>query len=114
MMPICPVCKYEYKGGETECIDCGVPLVDELPDEQETDLEGVKYVPFRSYPSRLYAEMVKEALANEGIPAIIKTDQALSFAEMGTSSTVGVVLWVAEDSHDFAEQIADRMFDHNQ
>ena len=111
-MPICPVCKFEYEDGQTECLDCGVPLVDELPEDQEADLEGVKYVPFRSYPSRLYAEMVREALANEGIPAIIKTDQAYSFAEMGTSSTVKVVLWVAEDSHELAEQIADQMLDH--
>ena len=113
-MPICPVCKYEYKNGETECVDCSVPLVDELPEEPETDMEGIKYVPFRSYPSRLYAEMVKEALANEGIPAIIKTDQAYSFAEMGTSSTVSVVLWVAEDSQELAEQVAEQILSHNQ
>ena len=111
-MPICPICKYEYEDGQTECLDCGVSLVDELPEDTDNDLEGVKYVPFRSYPSRLYAEMVKEALANEGIPAIIKTDQALSFAEMGTSSTAKVVLWVAEDSLELAEEIADRILDH--
>jgi len=108
-MPICPVCKYEYEAGETECVDCGVPLVDELPDDPETVIAGLKYVPFRSYPSRLYAEMVREALANEGIPAIIKTDQAYSFAEMGTSSTVSVVLWVTEDSLELAERIADQI-----
>jgi hypothetical protein len=31
---------------------------------------------------------------------------------MGTSSTAKVVLWVAEDSTDFAEQIANQMLDH--
>jgi len=108
-MPICPRCKFEFDHGQTECIDCGVALVDELPDEPENDQEGIKYVPFRSYPSRLFAEMVREALANEGIPSIIKTDQAYSFAEMGTSSTVSVVLWVADDSQELAETIADQM-----
>jgi hypothetical protein len=108
-MPICPICKFEYDYGQTECIDCGVALVDELPDEPDVEQEGIKFVPFRSYPSRLYAEMVKEALANEGIPSIIKTDQAYSFAEMGTSSTVSVVLWVADDSQELAETVADQM-----
>ena len=28
---ICPECKAEYKPGFTECPDCGVHLVDELP-----------------------------------------------------------------------------------
>ena len=111
-MPICPVCKYEYDDGQTECIDCGVGLVDELPDEPEPDIDGIKYVPFRPYPSRLFAEMVREALANDGIPSIIKTDQAYPYAEMGTSSTVSVVLWVAEDSLELAEQIADRISEH--
>ena len=30
----CPNCKTEYRPGFTECADCGVTLVYELPDEQ--------------------------------------------------------------------------------
>lgn len=114
-MPICPICKYDYTNGETECIDCGVALIDELPTEPAIDLDDpdVRFAPFRNYPSRLHAEIVREALANEGIPALIKSDEAFGFAEMGTSSSAGVTLWVAEDSHDLATQIADRIFDQN-
>lgn len=112
-MPICPVCKYEYVNGETECVDCGVQLVDELSTESDARLEDIQYAPFRNYPSRLHAEMIREALANEGIPAIIKTDEAFGFAEMGTSSSAGVALWVAEDSQELAGQIADRIFDQS-
>ena len=43
-MPICPVCKYDYTSGETECIDCGVQLIDELPNGPEMDLEAVEKV----------------------------------------------------------------------
>jgi hypothetical protein len=109
-MPICPVCKYEYTDGSTECVDCGVTLVDELSDEPECELEGVKMSPFRSYTDRLHAEVIKEALANEGIPAIIKTDDAYSYSSFGPGDNE-VMLWVAEDSVDLAEEIADRIPD---
>ena len=36
-MPWCPKCKNEYVEGITTCADCGVELVDELPDEIEDD-----------------------------------------------------------------------------
>jgi len=33
----CPKCKAEYREGFTECYDCQVPLVPELPPEQERE-----------------------------------------------------------------------------
>lgn len=34
-MPWCPKCKSEYREGITECADCKIPLMDELPPESE-------------------------------------------------------------------------------
>lgn len=34
-MPWCPKCKNEYIEGITTCVDCGVDLVDELPEETD-------------------------------------------------------------------------------
>jgi hypothetical protein len=31
----CPECKSEYRAGVTECVDCGIPLVRELPKPEE-------------------------------------------------------------------------------
>lgn len=39
-MPWCPKCKCEYRDGITECADCKVPLVDELPTENELQSEN--------------------------------------------------------------------------
>ena len=109
-MPYCPNCKYEYKDNIEECPDCGAKLVDKL--EGET-FENIKYVPFRSLPSRLYAEMLKEALENEGIPSIIKGDDvAITYGSYGTTSAVEVSIWIPEDNLERAEQIADQMLDH--
>ena len=34
-MPWCPKCKCEYREGITECVDCKIALVDELPPDSE-------------------------------------------------------------------------------
>ena len=37
----CPSCKAEYRAGFTECADCGVDLVYELPEEQAVGKKGL-------------------------------------------------------------------------
>lgn len=112
-MPFCPRCKYEYVDGKTECVDCGAQLVDELPVENDVDVDDdVRYVAFRSYASRVHAEMVREVLANEGISAIIKGDELLGG---GTGLSAGgvarIMLWVPEDEKADAGRIADSILD---
>jgi DNA-directed RNA polymerase subunit RPC12/RpoP len=109
-MPYCPNCRYEYKDNIVECPDCGAKLVEKL--EEET-IEDIKYVPFRTLPSRLYAEMLKEALEKEGIPSIIKGDDVgIMLGSYSTTSPVEVSVWVQEENLEGAEQIADQMLDH--
>jgi hypothetical protein len=38
-MPFCPTCKAEYREGVTQCHDCGVALVERLPEERNEDFE---------------------------------------------------------------------------
>jgi len=113
-MPYCPRCKYEYTGGETECVDCGVPLVDELPvDSNGADRgDGSRYVAFRTYGNQVHAEMVREALANEGISAVVKGDEIYGAATgLSAGGVTKVVLWIPEDEAEYAARIADSILD---
>jgi uncharacterized Zn finger protein (UPF0148 family) len=110
-MPYCPKCGFEYQPGVEKCPDCDVPLVDKLPEEESP--ENVEYVPIRTLPSRLYAEMVQEALKKEGIPSFVKSDDiAITFPSYGTTSAVPVALWVPKDKVERSQEIADQMLDH--
>ena len=109
-MPYCPNCQYECKDNIEECPNCGAKLVDESGGEAS---DNIKYVRFRSLPSRLYAEMLQEALENEGIPSIIKGDDiAITLGSYSTTSPVEVTIWVPGEDLERTEQIADQMLDH--
>ena len=73
----------------------------------------IKYVPLRTLPSRLYAEMLKETLARNGIPSIIKGDDiGIMLGSYGTVSPALVFIWVPEEDKQKAEEIANEMLDH--
>lgn len=71
----CPRCKTEYPEGREECQECGTLLELHPPKEEELREQNSnhRFVPLRQNLSPLYAEMLREALDNEGIPALVKT-----------------------------------------
>ena len=71
-MPFCEVCKYEYVDDITICPDCGVKLVDKLPDEKN-ELEGVideELVTIFTTNDTIEATLVKEMLESSGITVL--------------------------------------------
>ena len=111
-MPFCPKCRYEYVEGVEVCPDCGVALVDELPEEEPP--RG-KLVPIRRFKSRLYAEMVKDVLDREGIPCFISGDDVGILGMSGFTGTDSVwpaTLWGPEDKKDYIESLSTQMLDH--
>jgi len=104
-MPFCPECQFEYKPGVIICPDCGSVLVEKLPDQPE--LEPVTFIHLRDVPSRIYAEMLKEALESEGIPSIIKGDDlGMLLGWNSTSSAVRISIWVDRNKLFEAKEIA--------
>ena len=106
-MPFCPNCRFEYTPEVEVCPDCGESLVPELPELEKEKVEDIKYVPLRSVPSRLYAEMLQGALEKRDIPCLIQAEDAgLMLGTLGTATTLRVVVWVPEELKPKAEEIA--------
>jgi len=108
-MPFCPNCRTEYRPGFTQCTDCGDPLVSELPelpraDEAVQELQLVKLLEFLTTTE---AEMVRELLEENGIPALLR----------GQADPLGIVsgaqpvaLLVAEQDLERAMEIYEAFF----
>jgi hypothetical protein len=110
-MPYCPKCRIEYQEERQKCPSCGSRLVGQLP--EEVPPESPDFVPLRNLPSRMYAQMLQEALRKEGIPSMIKSDDiAITFPSLGTTSAVPVLIMVSEKDAKRADEIADQMLDH--
>lgn len=87
----CPQCKSEYVEGITECAECQVALVEELPPEPMPEYEDLRIV--RTYSADHDAELGKSILEANGIDAVIVSDEAGGTIP-GLALTQGVQLLV--------------------
>lgn len=111
-MPFCPNCRYEYEEGVRECADCGVPLVDQLPEEPEPAEEEL--VELHTLPGTVYAEMVKEVLEKEGIGCVIKPSTLSGGLLVNAVGAAGSEcrIFVPAGKRKRAEKILTEMMDH--
>ena len=105
----CPKCRTQYIENITECSDCKIPLVDELP--EETPFKKIKWVALTPLAGEIYAEMVEEVLQNENIPHFTKSDWATSAFNISSANLVGakVTIFVPEENHDEAAKIIEEL-----
>jgi hypothetical protein len=85
-MAYCPTCKEAWTGGETECPNDHVALVDELP-FQAVPGEGVTWVEIASTGTDDEARIIQGFMEAEGIPAQIEnvkfSMEPINFGTMG-------------------------------
>ncbi len=68
----CPNCRYEYQETVTVCPDCNEKLVKELSEpEEDTGVVHKDWIQLARLTSHEYAEMIREALHTNEIPAVI-------------------------------------------
>jgi hypothetical protein len=82
MIMFCPQCKCEYLEGITECADCGIPLVERLPEEETTSKEFdpmEDLVTIKKFSTNHEAEVAKGFLLANGINAVISNDDWMGF-----------------------------------
>jgi len=97
----CPICGTEYRKGFTECSDCHVRLVNQLPDAQEAAAhkkpDSVKLVRIRETDNLADVTVIKLLLDSKGIEYMLQ-GETLKFVH----PVDPVILFVREDDADRA------------
>lgn len=109
----CPECRAEYRPEFTQCADCGVSLVDVLPEETEDD--SVKLVPVFRTTNSVLLPLVKSLLDSAGIPYLVQGEGALGLLPLGAAgsmvarSTIAAVVHVKEDDAESVKELLDEL-----
>lgn len=70
----CPNCKAEYREGFTRCADCGVDLVEKLPEENYDIDPDIQFVEILRTLNLVDIAFIKSILDSEGIHYYIQGD----------------------------------------
>jgi len=115
-MPYCPECNAEYDPGTTRCPDCDRELVDDADDDElDDEIDEEAFIEEEAPPVLLYqtnnmvnAEVLEEALKDQGIPCLIKSGTGTYSGLSSLSSTLkGVKIFVPESALEEAIEVAE-------
>ena len=82
----CPKCRCEYRDGFTECSDCKISLVAQLPIEKiEKSMESVEYKEIRSTLRQDDVSIIKSILDANGINYVIHSDASTMYPIPGVN-----------------------------
>ncbi len=104
----CPKCRTEYRKGFTQCADCEIPLVDELPPEPPAppEPEYVKYVHLYSPQNDVELSILRSILDSESINYFIRND---NFGSLEVGPRIGLfnakMIEVQDDQYERANEL---------
>ena len=95
----CPECKAEYRIGFIRCRDCGVELVDNLPQDttHDTDAPELDYVVVHTVYDQLEADQICSFLRGNGIAARIAGERFRHPYGIGITGTWALQILVPEE-----------------
>jgi predicted amidophosphoribosyltransferase len=70
-VPYCPKCRSEYVEETVECPDCGVALVEQLPEEESPEREDGDLVEVWRTQGEVNAQIIRSLLEGSGIASIL-------------------------------------------
>ena len=116
----CPKCRAEYREGFTECSDCKVPLVSELPPEPEPEIEDeetVESVTVLTTGNPMIVALAKSLLDDAKIPYFVKGEmlQEMFYPGriIGFNPIIGPVqIRVLKDDEEVARKVLEDL-EHN-
>jgi hypothetical protein len=79
----CPKCKSEYREGFYKCADCGIDLVDQLPQDASEDIEDHGYVEIFSTYHQDDISFLKSILDGEGISYFFHGENSIILVAAG-------------------------------
>lgn len=105
-MVFCPVCKTEYRAGFTECADCYVALVEELP---EADAPEAYLVLWKGesaeFAEKLVEELDKEGVVGVAVPIDLLYRQARDFFDVAIKPLFGSAVFVKTRDYEAARDV---------
>ena len=103
-MPYCPSCGYEFQGGIATCPDCKVPLLEKLPETNNTVEVSEKWVVVRRVSFMGEGKIIRGLLIANNIPAVVEDRSFGMIPEsMGDLSVIKVM--VREQDREQAEAL---------
>jgi hypothetical protein len=98
---ICPRCKAEYVHGITVCADCGIPLVDRLPEEETTEEQNKDFREILITVNAAEIAMIKSLLDDADIDYYVKGGQFAVLRPFADPAR----LFVSKDQYEAALEI---------
>lgn len=107
-MSYCPKCKYNFIDEIKTCPDCNMELIDQVPEDHEVATE---WISLTKVTSAVMADMLKEALEENDIICLKKTDMFNSaFAIEATSIAGGdTEIFVPNDKLEKSKNILEQL-----
>ena len=103
-MSYCPKCKYEFEDDLKTCPDCKAELIDKIEELHEVESKWVSLVKMNS---SIMVDMLKEALEENEITCLEKSDMLHSAFSLESTSIAGgnLEILVPSDRIDKAKNI---------